>query len=66
MLLLTDWTDHDPEHIYATLKRHSDYYNFNKRTAGISSTMRATGLDNARGPAHVGIHAHESDGILPT
>jgi len=31
-LLLSDWTDHDPEHIYATLKRHSDYYNFNKRT----------------------------------
>jgi CopA family copper-resistance protein len=33
VLLLTDWTDHDPEHIYATLKRQSDYYNFNKRTA---------------------------------
>jgi hypothetical protein len=32
VLLLTDWTDHDPEHIYATLKRQSDYYNFNKRT----------------------------------
>jgi CopA family copper-resistance protein len=33
VLLLSDWTDHDPEHIYATLKRQSDYYNFNKRTA---------------------------------
>jgi CopA family copper-resistance protein len=32
-LLLSDWTDHDPEHIYATLKRASDYYNFGKRTA---------------------------------
>jgi CopA family copper-resistance protein len=32
VLLLSDWTDHDPEHIYATLKRQSDYYNFNKRT----------------------------------
>ena len=32
-LLLSDWTDHDPEHIYATLKRQSDYYNFGKRTA---------------------------------
>jgi CopA family copper-resistance protein len=31
-LLLSDWTDHDPEHIYATLKRQSDYYNFGKRT----------------------------------
>ena len=33
-LLLSDWTDHDPEHIYATLKRQSDYYNFGKRTFG--------------------------------
>ena len=33
VLLLSDWTDHDPEHIYATLKRQSDYYNFGKRTA---------------------------------
>ena len=32
-LLLSDWTDHDPEAIYATLKRASDYYNFGKRTA---------------------------------
>jgi len=32
VLLLSDWTDHDPEHIYATLKRQSDYYNFNQRT----------------------------------
>jgi CopA family copper-resistance protein len=31
-LLLSDWTDHDPEHIYATLKRQSDYYNYGKRT----------------------------------
>jgi FtsP/CotA-like multicopper oxidase with cupredoxin domain len=31
-LLLSDWTDHDPERIYATLKRQSDYYNFGKRT----------------------------------
>ena len=34
VLLLSDWTDHDPEHIYATLKRQSDYYNFGKRTVG--------------------------------
>ena len=31
-LLLSDWTDHEPEHIYATLKRQSDYYNYGKRT----------------------------------
>jgi len=31
-LLLSDWTDQDPDHIYATLKRQSDYYNYGKRT----------------------------------
>jgi len=34
VILLSDWTDHDPEHIYATLKRQSDYYNFGKPTLG--------------------------------
>jgi FtsP/CotA-like multicopper oxidase with cupredoxin domain len=34
LLLLSDWTDHDPEHIYATLKKQSDYYNYHKRTLG--------------------------------
>ena len=34
VLLLSDWTDHDPEHVYATLKRQSDYYNFHKPTVG--------------------------------
>jgi CopA family copper-resistance protein len=33
-VLMSDWTDLDPEHIYATLKRQSDYYNFGKRTVG--------------------------------
>ena len=32
-LLLSDWTDIDPERIYATLKRQSNYFNFGKRTA---------------------------------
>ena len=31
-LLLSDWTDLDPEHIYATLKRQSDYFNYHQRT----------------------------------
>ena len=33
VLLLSDWTDDDPEHVYATLKRHSDYYNYAQPTA---------------------------------
>jgi FtsP/CotA-like multicopper oxidase with cupredoxin domain len=49
VLLLSDWTDHDPEHIYATLKRQSDYYNFNKRTvADFLADARARGWDAAR------------------
>ena len=36
VLLLSDWTDHDPEHVYATLKRQSDYYNYQKRTVAES------------------------------
>ena len=34
VVLLSDWTDADPEHIYATLKKQSNYYNFGKPTAG--------------------------------
>lgn len=33
VVLLSDWTDFDPERIFATLKKQSDYFNFNKRTA---------------------------------
>jgi CopA family copper-resistance protein len=33
-VLLSDWSDSDPEHLYATLKRQSDYYNHGKRTLG--------------------------------
>jgi len=34
VVLLSDWTDEDPEHIYATLKRDSEYFNFGQRTVG--------------------------------
>jgi CopA family copper-resistance protein len=34
VVLLSDWSDLDPEHIYATLKRQSEYFNFGKRTVG--------------------------------
>src|SRR5918994_292203 len=34
VVLLSDWTDIDPERIFATLKKQSDYYNFHKRTVG--------------------------------
>jgi CopA family copper-resistance protein len=34
VILLSDWTDADPERIYATLKKRSDAFNYGKRTAG--------------------------------
>jgi FtsP/CotA-like multicopper oxidase with cupredoxin domain len=32
-VILSDWSDIDPEHIYATLKRQSDYFNYRQHTA---------------------------------
>jgi CopA family copper-resistance protein len=34
VILLSDWTDLDPERIFSSLKKHSDYFNVNKRTLG--------------------------------
>jgi CopA family copper-resistance protein len=34
VLLLSEWTNLDPEHIYRTLKRQSNYFNFGRRTVG--------------------------------
>ena len=44
-VLLSDWSDADPEWIYAALKRQSGYFNFGKRTAGdFFADVRAHGL----------------------
>jgi CopA family copper-resistance protein len=34
VVLLSEWTDLDPEHVYRTLKRQSNYFNFAQRTVG--------------------------------
>ena len=34
VVLLSDWTDRDPEHLYRVLKRQSGYFNYNGRTLG--------------------------------
>lgn len=34
VVMLSDWTDRDPMELYKLLKKHSDYFNFNKRTLG--------------------------------
>jgi CopA family copper-resistance protein len=33
VVLLSDWTDENPEHVFATLKQMSDFYNFQLPTA---------------------------------
>ncbi|MGB2247409.1 MAG: copper resistance system multicopper oxidase [Alcanivorax sediminis] len=38
VIMLSDWSDEDPKHIYATLKKVSHYYNFNERT--VFDTLR--------------------------
>src|SRR5215831_10664263 len=48
VILLSDWSDADPEWIYATLKRQSDYFNFGKRTVGnFFADARARGFGEA-------------------
>ncbi len=34
VVLLTDWTDANPETVFRNLKEQSDYYNYHQRTAG--------------------------------
>ena len=33
VIVLSDWTDENPERVFAKLKKQSDYYNFRQRTA---------------------------------
>jgi CopA family copper-resistance protein len=48
VVLLSDWSDIDPERVYATLKRQSDYYNYGKPTAvDFFSDVRAKGWRSA-------------------
>lgn len=48
VVLLSDWTDEDPEHIYRTLKRQSNYFNFGKRTVGdFARDAKTMGLSEA-------------------
>jgi CopA family copper-resistance protein len=48
VILLSDWTDDDPERIYANLKRRSDYYNFSQPTLGeFLRDMRGEGMQKA-------------------
>jgi CopA family copper-resistance protein len=45
VVLLSDWTDINPEHIYRMLKVQSDYFNYGKRTvADFFADVRKQGL----------------------
>ena len=45
VVVLSDWTDTDPEIIFSNLKQQSDYYNFHQRTIGtFVSDARTKGL----------------------
>jgi CopA family copper-resistance protein len=45
VVLLSEWTDLDPEHIYRTLKRQSNYFNFDRHTVGdFVNEVRRQGL----------------------
>ena len=63
VILLSDWTDENPERVFRKLKKQSDYYNFHKRTLGDffkdARTERAWRDD--RGSVVLGIDAHEPD-----
>jgi CopA family copper-resistance protein len=45
VVLISEWTDLDPEHIYRTLKRESNYFNYHQRTVGdLVRDVRQDGL----------------------
>jgi CopA family copper-resistance protein len=45
VVLLTDWTDTNPETVFSNLKEDSDYYHYHQRTAGtFFSDARKNGL----------------------
>jgi FtsP/CotA-like multicopper oxidase with cupredoxin domain len=48
VVLLSDWTDSDPEHLYRTLKLQSDYYNYGQQTVrDFFDSVRKHGLKSA-------------------
>ena len=63
VVLLSDWTDRDPLALYLLLKRHSDYFNYQKRTLGdFSRDAKRDGFSGrARRAARVGAHAHAAE-----
>ena len=60
VVMLSDWTDENPERVFAKLKKRSDYYNFRQRTVGdFFRDVRRWAQDRARRPQDVGRDADE-------
>jgi CopA family copper-resistance protein len=62
VVMLTDWTDEDPERIYRKLKKQSHYYNFRQRTLvdfirDVRTHGWAATLDDRRMWAHMRMSA---------
>lgn len=48
VVMLSDWTDEDPQSVYAKLKKLSHYYNRNERTLGdLTQDIRDKGIEGA-------------------
>lgn len=48
VIILSDWSDDDPAHIYRTLKKNAEHYNYNQRTLGdVAREVEADGLGAA-------------------
>jgi len=45
VVMLSDWTDEDPDRVFAKLKKQAHYYNYNRRTLGdFARDVRERGL----------------------
>ncbi|MBS0514617.1 MAG: copper resistance system multicopper oxidase [Proteobacteria bacterium] len=54
VVLLSDWSDADPEGLFATLKKQGDYFNFGKPTVGdFLRDARTQGLGGALAERHM-------------
>ena len=63
VVMLSDWTDENPDTIVSNLKFQSDYYNYGQRTLGtfVEDAQRTGPRRDGRRPPRVGQDAHEPD-----
>ena len=68
VVMLSDWSDEDPQAIYAKLKKLSHYYNFRERTVGdLWRDIKDKGVAQTWNERiHVEPNAHELRPIYPT